>query len=206
MRDQLGGRIAPRDFNGARIAQERGGQLSHLVRKRSGEEQVLALRRQQRKDPANVGDEPHVEHPVGLVEHQDLDLTQIHGLLPRMVEQASGRRNDDVHAATQRIDLRLHANPAEDHRGTQREVLAVGPHILVHLGGKLTGRRDDQGAREFRCGAFSKPLQHGQREPCGLAGAGLCGAEQIAAAQYQRDRLRLNRGGLRVALFGNCAQ
>jgi hypothetical protein len=46
-------------------------------------------------------------------------------------------------------------------------------------------------------------LQHGQREPGGLAGAGLRGGEKIAARENDRDGLRLDGGGLGVALLGN---
>ena len=65
------------------------------------------LRRQQREDAADVVDEAHVEHAVGLVEHEDLDLAQVDGLLLHVVEQAPGRGDEDVDAAAQRLDLRL---------------------------------------------------------------------------------------------------
>ena len=212
LRHQLGGRIAARDFHGRRVAQESAGELPHLVGKSRREEQVLALRRQQREDAADVGDEAHVEHAIGLVEHQDLDAPQVQGLLPRVVEQAPRRRHQDVDAAAQRVDLRLHADAAEDHGGTQCKVPAVGAHILVDLRRELARRGDDQRAdgmarrRMAVVCARGEALQHRQREPGGLAGAGLRGAEQVAAAQYDRNRLRLNGGGPRVALLGDRAQ
>jgi hypothetical protein len=46
-------------------------------------------------------------------------------------------------------------------------------------------------------------LQHRQGEPRRLAGAGLRGGEKIAAGENDRDGLRLNRGGLGVALLGD---
>jgi hypothetical protein len=49
-------------------------------------------------------------------------------------------------------------------------------------------------------------LQHRQREAGGLAGAGLRGAEQIAAREHDRNRLRLDGGGLGIALLGDCAE
>jgi hypothetical protein len=49
-------------------------------------------------------------------------------------------------------------------------------------------------------------LQHRQCKTRGLAGAGLCGAKQVAATQYERNRLRLDWGGLGIALLGNRAQ
>ena len=70
--------------------------------------------RQQREDLADVVDEAHVEHPVGFVEHQDLDLAQVDRPLLHVVEQPAGRGDEDVDAAAQRVDLRLHADAAVD--------------------------------------------------------------------------------------------
>ena len=47
------------------------------------------------------------------VQHQDLDLAQVDGLLLDVVEQAAGRGDEHVDAAAQRVDLRLDADAAE---------------------------------------------------------------------------------------------
>jgi hypothetical protein len=49
-------------------------------------------------------------------------------------------------------------------------------------------------------------LQYRQRESGSLAGAGLSGAEQIAACEYYGDGLRLDGGGDGVTLLGDCAE
>ena len=54
--------------------------------------------------------------------------------------------------------------------------------------------------------AARQSLQQRQREAGGFAGAGLRGAEQVAPGQYDRNRLRLDRSGLRVALLGDGTQ
>src|SRR5262245_41786135 len=59
-------------------------------------------------------------------------------------------------------------------------------------------------ARRARRGG--EPLQHRQCKTGGLAGAGLCGAKQVATAQYERNRLRLDWSGLGIALLGNRAE
>jgi hypothetical protein len=51
-------------------------------------------------------------------------------------------------------------------------------------------------------GLGGQPLQHGEGEPGGLAGAGLRRAEQVAAGEDDRNRLDLDRGGNGVALLG----
>jgi len=55
-------------------------------------------------------------------------------------------------------------------------------------------------------GAGREQLQRRQREACRLAGAGLRGAEQVSSREYDRDRLRLDRGGLGIALLGDSAE
>jgi hypothetical protein len=42
-------------------------------------------------------------------------------------------------------------------------------------------------------------MQYRQGKAGGLAGAGLCPGQQVAACQNQRNSLCLNGGGLRVA-------
>jgi hypothetical protein len=49
-------------------------------------------------------------------------------------------------------------------------------------------------------------LQDRQHEAGGLAGAGLRGAEQVAACQNDGDGLRLDGGGNGVALLGDSAE
>ncbi len=53
------------------------GELGDLGRHRRREQQRLALLRQRGDDAAHVADEAHVEHPVGFVEHEDLDPVEL---------------------------------------------------------------------------------------------------------------------------------
>ena len=96
------------------------GEAPDLIGERRREEQVLAARRQDREDLADVADEAHVEHPVGLVEDEDLDPRQVDGALAEMVEQPAGRRDDDLGAAAQGADLRIEADAAVDRRRADR--------------------------------------------------------------------------------------
>jgi len=52
----------------------------------------------------------------------------------------------------------------------------------------------------------AEALQDRQREAGGLAGAGLRGAEQVAPGEYDRDGLRLDGGGDRIALIGDSTE
>src|SRR3712207_6877827 len=54
----------------------------------------------------SVGQEAQVEHLVGLVEDEDLDLAQDQVALLSEVEQPAGGADDDLHAGLQRLHLR----------------------------------------------------------------------------------------------------
>ncbi len=105
-------------------------------------------------------DEAHVEHAVGFVEHQHLHLRQVEHALLLQVEQAAGGGDQDVDAALELADLRVHADTAEDHGRGQLEVLAVGANGLFDLGREFArgGQHQgtDAGAAELagrRCGS-----------------------------------------------------
>ncbi len=165
--------------------------------------------RQQLDDLANVVDEAHVEHAIGLVEHQHLHLGKIRGTLLRQIEQAPGSRHQDIAAAPQGADLRVDAHAAEHLVGAQLHVLAVVAGALRHLRGKLAGGGQHQRTRRAAgavCLIGGEPLQNGQHEAGGLAGAGLRAGEHIAAGEHGRNRLNLNGGRRVVALIGDSTQ
>src|SRR2546426_9655061 len=54
--------------------ERRASERVHVPRDRRREEHRLTLVGEGAEDAAHVGREAHVEHPVGLVEHQDLEL------------------------------------------------------------------------------------------------------------------------------------
>ena len=103
-------------------------------RHRRREEQRLALRRQRRDDLAHVVDEAHVEHAVGLVEHEALRRRRARRGPARIrSSRRPGRRDQDVDAARERLHLRLLADAAEDDGAAQAEVAAVGREALADL-------------------------------------------------------------------------
>ncbi|CFD97154.1 Uncharacterised protein [Bordetella pertussis] len=208
--DQFGGGVARRDRDFARIVEHAARQRADFVREGGGEQQVLALLGQQRQYLADVADEAHIQHAVGFVQHQDFHAGEVDRFLAGMVEQAAGRGHQDVERLFQGADLRIDVDAAEHHHGAQAGVLAVGLHRFGHLGGELAGGGEDQAARAARLArgglGLHQPVQDGQGEPRGLAGAGLRGGQQVAALQHQRDGLRLDGGGRRIAGIGDRTQ
>src|SRR5713226_966517 len=198
--NQLDRGIAPRDLDRRRIAHERARELPDFIGKRRREEQVLALRRQQRENAAHVGQEAHGERAVGLVEDEDLDAPEIDRLLMHVIEQPARRRDDDVHAATQLRGLQIESDAAENDRGPELQKPAVIAHALVDLRGELARRHDHERpnrtrrGRGARIGLSGEQLQHRQDEARGLSGARLRGSEQIAAGERERNGPHLDGG------------
>ena len=95
------------------------GQAPDVVREGGGEEQRLALAGEQAHDLADVRDEAHVEHPVGLVEDEDLDLAEVHRALADVVQQPARSGDEDLDAAPEQLDLRVDPGAAVDDRRAQ---------------------------------------------------------------------------------------
>ena len=108
------GGVAGSDVHLGRPVEEAVGELADRVREGGREEERLAALRQQGEDPADVVDEAHVEHPVRLVEDEDLDLREVDRVLAGVVEEAAGRRDDDLGAGAQGARLGAEADAAVD--------------------------------------------------------------------------------------------
>ena len=91
-------------------------------------------------------DEAHVEHPIGFIEHEDLDLAQVDGALADVVEQAARRRDHDLGAAPQAAHLAVEANAAVDGGRADGALGAVGSDALLDLQRELAGRGQDEHA------------------------------------------------------------
>ena len=211
LHDGVRRRVAPRDFDQLRLVQERVGELLDFVREGRREEQILPAHRsgQQRHDALDVGNEAHVEHAVGFVEDEDLDLAQIDRFLLHVIEKPPGCRHQDLDAAAHDGQLLLDVDAAVDHRRPESAVLAVGADRFLDLDRELARRRQDQRpdrmARRRRAGVGGRGelVQDRQGEASRLAGAGLGTAHHVLACHDQRDRLHLDRRGRGVTCFGH---
>ena len=161
-----------------------------------------------RDDFADVVDEAHVEHAVGFVEHQELDLVELQPVALHEVEQAAGGRDQDFDALHDRADLAAHRHAADRQRRAQADVAAIGAEAVEDLARQFAGRRQDQHAAGLGCGriGFPEAVQDRQREGGGLAGAGLGDADHVAAGEGERDGLGLDGGGRVVIFFLECTR
>ena len=199
--DPLDRRRGRRDRDLGGIGQILVGEFLDRLRHGRREEQGLALRRDQGDDALQRVNEAEVEHLVGLVEDEDLELAQAEGPLVDEVEQAARRRDEDVETARDGAHALAVGNAAEDHADRQPHELAVGVGAGGDLRCKLARRRKHQHtdlARLRDVARGREAVERRQHEGRRLAGAGLRNAEEIAAGQDGRDGLALDRGGVGV--------
>ena len=219
--DGVGGRRGRRDLHAGRVAHQVGDLAHGLLVEGRREQQRLALGRRLAHNAADGGQKAHVEHAVGLVEHQDLDLVQVASALLDQIDQTARRGNQDIATVLKCRGLRLVAHAAHDSHGNVARDVGDFARDLVDLLGKLARRGDDEhhGATAVALGLLgtatavaaaalthgfgrSDVLQivHGRQQKGGrLAGAGLSGGKQVAAFERHRDRAGLHGRRRRVA-------
>ena len=190
------------------VVQDASRQLLDLLGHGGAEHQVLALGGQLGDDLFHVMHKAHVQHPVGLVQHEDLDVGEVDEALPHQVVQAAGAGDEDIDALLEGRDLRGLAHAAKDHGAALVQILAVQLKALADLQRQLAGGGQDQGTDgPFLFGRGRRQaVQHGQRKGCGLAGARLGAAHQIPPGQHRRDGRCLNGRGGFVARLRNGTQ
>jgi hypothetical protein len=109
-----------------------------------------------------------------------------------MVKQSAGTGANYFHPPLNRLNLRLNIGTPVNAQAAHSGAAPQLPNDLVGLLGQLTGRGYDQGP-DFFAGFLHKLLQYGQYEGSSFAGTGLGQAQDITAAQYGLDCLRLYR-------------
>ena len=151
-----------------RVHRVGAGELGDGAVEGGAEEHRLPVRRHAREDAVDLRLEAHVEHPVGLVEHEHADAVELDGPALDQVEEAAGSRDEDVGLA-RLVDLAADGRAAVD--GGDVEALRRGERRDVRrdLQGELARRHEDERAREGvpRGGALDERQPEGER----LAGA-----------------------------------
>ena len=189
-----GGRLR-RNLDALRPVQEVVDQALDLGRHGCREEQRLAGEGEELADALDVGDEPHVEHAVGLVDHQDLDAVEQELAALEMVEQPAGRGDHHIGATIELAVLLVIGHPADQKRHGELMALAENLEMLGDLGCEFARGLQDERPRHPRPGAPAlEPGQHRQDERGRLAGPGLGNAQHVATRHHKRYGLRLNRG------------
>ena len=143
--------------------------------------------------------EAHVEHLVGLVEDDDLDVVEHQRAARHVVDRAARCRDDHVDAAAQRLQLAPDRLAAVDRHDARGEVAAVLVDGFGHLDRELARGYEHEGRRRSPTRTGGQAFEERQRECRGLSRAGGSLAEQIVAFEQRRDGLALDRRRFLVA-------
>ncbi len=149
-----------------------------------GKQQRLTLRRRVADHIVDIVGEAHVQHAVGLIQHQHLQFVQQQRFLAQVLLNAPRRPHHDVRRVHQRIELRPHrlATAQRQDFDVLRETRQA-TQLFAHLIGQFTGGTEHQrlrgdlsdddiiqqtnaerrrfAAAGFRLGAHVPPLQNG---------------------------------------------
>ena len=150
-----------------------------------------------------AGLEADVEHAVGLVEDEQLDLLQVEGAAVEQVLEAAGGGDDDV-GLSGLPRLRLDADPAEDGGDLQGSGLRDRAQLVDDLLGELAGGREDEGRGAARVGLDA--LGHRDAEGERLARPGRRLDEDVLTCEDVRDAKSLHRKWFGNAALGERAQ
>ena len=107
-----------------------------------------------------------------------------------MVQQPAGRRNDHVRLLAERDGLLHHVQTAQNQSAPEGNQGPEGLERLGDLGGKFSGRGQDEG--EQRLGLVEQGLEDRQGKGGGFAAARLCNADYVAVLQGKGDSLLLD--------------
>src|SRR5438067_12090891 len=106
-----------------------------------------------------------------------------------MVEQAAGCGDNNVHAAFQVLALFSVTNAAVNDGLTDVGEATVVPKRGLNLGGELARRLENKTAK---FSVMTKECENRQGKGGRFAGAGLRGADQVLAGDYDRKRAQLD--------------
>ncbi|CRM98815.1 hypothetical protein [Pseudomonas sp. 34 E 7] len=205
--DTLDRGVGRRDFDALRVVQQLAGQGSDVLGERCREQQVLTFGRQAGEHFFHVMDKAHVEHAVGFVQHEDFHVGQIDAALAAQVEQTTRACHQHVDTTGHGLNLRVHADAAEDAGADELQVAGIQLEAVVHLGGEFAGGGQDQYARLARAVTLGfvrvtvgeQPLQNREGETTGFTGTCLRRNHQVATLQHGGNGPLLHRSRLGIA-------
>jgi hypothetical protein len=177
----------------------------HLGGHGGAEEEGLTALGELREHAADVREEAHVEHAVGLVEDEHLELGHAGPGVLQVVEEAAGGGDDEVDAGLEGLLLRGVADAAEHRRAAEPRVLREAFELGEDLRRELAGRGEDEGPRRA-ARARQETVEDREEEGGGLAAAGHRRGDQVAAGDAGGNRLLLNGGRAHEAEVGDAAQ
>ncbi|AGW41060.1 two-component system response regulator [Leifsonia xyli subsp. cynodontis DSM 46306] len=169
-----------------------------LRRHRRGEERDLLVIGRVGENRLHILGETHLQHLVGLIEHEVLERGEVERSLVEVIHDAAGRAHHDMHASTQRGELHPVALAAV-HRQQMNafQMRRIALERLRHLQRQLAGGGEHESLR-----ALLRQIETGQNgkgEGGRLPRPGLGEPDHVPPLEQQRDRRGLDGGRRLVA-------
>ena len=201
--DSLRGGALVGDLHAGGVVDEGLHVGEHVVVERGREEQGLAAGRRLGHDATHGGREAHVEHAVGLVEHERLDMGEVRRALLDEVDEAAGRGDEQVAATGEGRLLGLVAHAAHHDRAGVAGVGADGTGARLDLLGELAGGGHHEHEDALAAPGMAEPVERGKQEGRGLARARLRRRHDVAALKDRGDGAGLHGRGAVVPHVGH---
>ena len=162
-----------RDLDAHRLFHVISRDLRDFFRHGCGKEHGLALFWHDSQNFFDLRLKAHVEHPISLIQNQDLNLGKRNRFLLQMIDQASGSRNKNMRAIFDHPDLGSHGCAADQNSGAQSIHLSEFLEGFIHLKREFASREEHQ-SFSF---AYRKALEHRSGKRKSLASSGLGNAD-----------------------------
>ena len=190
--DVLGGGCLGLDLDFDGVVEVLRGDLSDRRGHGCREQRNLFVLRGVSEDPLHVLGKTHLQHLVGLVKHQIVQMLKIQRAALEVIDDTARRADDDVRAASQPGQLHRVGLAAVDRQhGDLRQVRAVTTERLGDLQSKFASGRQHQRLSVLTRGV--DPGQDRDGEGSGLPGAGLGQADHVGTGHQGWDGGRLDR-------------
>jgi len=155
----------------------------------------LTARRCLVEQTSNLGQEPHVSHAVGLVDHDDLDLAEVECILTQEVGESTRTCDEHVDTPVELAALAVVADTTVDRADAQPTRRGERLEFAADLRGEFTRRCEDQRSRL----AFARLVDASEErdtERDRLAGPGRRASADVAAGERVGNGCRLDIEGV----------
>ena len=158
-----------------------------------GEHENAPLGVHRLEDRVDLLRETHVEHLVGLVEHEELDVGKIELSALDHVDDPCRGAHHHVHSPFQGPQLQADGLAAVDGDGPRMGAMAQRGDLRVHLDGQLPRGHQDERAQVG--GRLGQPLDQRETECRGLSRSRAGARNQVAVPREEEGNgQRLDRG------------
>jgi hypothetical protein len=99
-----------------------------------------------------LGLETHVKHAISLIEHEVLDVGEADASALNEIDETTGGRTQEITSALDETELLVDVRTTVDDGGTHPGAVRKLASLIVNLGNKLTGGREDESGGERLAG------------------------------------------------------